>query len=332
MKTVSDIGTQVTHTYQVTNDGPWHVDELHVIVDWPYQLRPPQDVPGATQGKWLLYMSQSPEILPSGAGKCYINSRFVNSLGLSHRKRHYKKPTIDEESYSYPSISRQSVVSSSSTYKYSSSSSKSYTSSSSKSSSYGTFNSNNRIKRESNYEIDESLYQNVILNCNERYNVTQCHSITCKIYNLRANDSVVIKFKSHVWNSTLVEEFQSATAGVVIQTRAKIILPDDLKQSFHDDETLTNIFAIPFDTDVSGGISSVPTWLMLVSVLIGLIVITLITMLLWKLGFFQRSRYGRTPNQDVDDVMISAQMTSNHHHHHNGNGNGYKLNRDEYIS
>lgn len=38
MRIMSDIGSKLTHTFQVTNDGPWHVDQFDVLIEWPHRL------------------------------------------------------------------------------------------------------------------------------------------------------------------------------------------------------------------------------------------------------------------------------------------------------
>ena len=87
---MSDIGHKITHTFQITNDGPWHVENMDVLVDWPYQLATSEmESHGDSSenirrniGKWLLYLTEPPEITPRGAGQCFINSRNINALGL----------------------------------------------------------------------------------------------------------------------------------------------------------------------------------------------------------------------------------------------------------
>lgn len=57
MKYFDDVGSRVWHTYQVVNEGPWEVKEMDVVIYWPLQVgsnRP--------QGKWLLYLEDSPII------------------------------------------------------------------------------------------------------------------------------------------------------------------------------------------------------------------------------------------------------------------------------
>ena len=38
MRIMSDIGSKLTHTFQVTNDGPWHVEDFNVLIEWPHRL------------------------------------------------------------------------------------------------------------------------------------------------------------------------------------------------------------------------------------------------------------------------------------------------------
>eukprot|EP00096_Caligus_rogercresseyi_P010607 TRINITY_DN3934_c0_g1_i1.p1 TRINITY_DN3934_c0_g1~~TRINITY_DN3934_c0_g1_i1.p1 ORF type:complete len:1077 (+),score=263.50 TRINITY_DN3934_c0_g1_i1:151-3381(+) len=270
MKFISDVGSKVTHTFQVFNEGPWHVRELDVVIDWPYQLQPPRLPPfhnsTSKEGKWLLYLSETPEILPTGAGQCFLGSRAVNALGLSNRRR---------------VMGNRGSPLAQTPPKY-------------------IYRTEKRRSRRSPH----------ILDCDS----CLCHSFTCRLYDLRANESVVIKFKSRVWNSTLVEDFSGS---VSILTSARIILPDDLDQSRENDATSVPIFGHPF---LNEGMDAVPIWIILLSVLVGLIVVSCISMLLWKLGFFRRSRYGAI-SSDEDDVMISAKISS-----------GGPLKGDEYIS
>lgn len=78
METVEDIGTAVQHIYQVSptqisfrigslltviihfqiyNDGPWRAPKVQVNIQWPHQVA--NDKP---QGKWLLYLTDTPSV------------------------------------------------------------------------------------------------------------------------------------------------------------------------------------------------------------------------------------------------------------------------------
>lgn len=57
MLTMDDVGSQVVHTYQIYNDGPWKAQVVSVTIMWPFQVK--NDKP---QGKWLLYLEEEPTI------------------------------------------------------------------------------------------------------------------------------------------------------------------------------------------------------------------------------------------------------------------------------
>jgi hypothetical protein len=216
MRALADIGPRVTHTFQVTNDGPWHVDEMEVVIHWPFQLAPPLGKKTG-QGKWLLYLTDAPEITPPGAGQCFLNPRTINSLGLRERgvgdsrltsgvsdsavkkkkKRKRRKRTArvtDDVDESSNFITRDITLDSSS-------------------------DSSSNNEKISLFSDPSSGY---VLDCSS--DSVQCHIFSCRLSNLRANESAVIRIRSRVWNSTLVEEFPDAQL-VVIQSRAKLVLP-----------------------------------------------------------------------------------------------------------
>ena len=57
MKYKDQPGTRLRHTYEVVNDGPWHVNNLELHVEWPFQVANNKPL-----GKWLLYMDDEPAI------------------------------------------------------------------------------------------------------------------------------------------------------------------------------------------------------------------------------------------------------------------------------
>lgn len=79
MGSLDDIGTAVTHTYQIYNDGPWKAPYLEVNILWPHQVA--NDKP---QGKWLLYLEDRPTIEGGGGGECDLqtNGAIFNPLQL----------------------------------------------------------------------------------------------------------------------------------------------------------------------------------------------------------------------------------------------------------
>ena len=245
MRALADIGPRVTHTFQVTNDGPWHVDEMEVVIHWPFQLAPPLGKKTG-QGKWLLYLTDAPEITPPGAGQCFLNPRTINSLGLRERgvgdsrltsgvsdsavkkkkKRKRRKRTArvtDNDDIDIDdAINSSNFITSDITVDSSDSSS----------------SSNN--EKVSLFSDPSSGF---VLDCSS--DSVQCHIFSCRLSNLRANESAVIRIRSRVWNSTLVEEFPEAQL-VVIQSRAKVVLPKLLDMHQVNDGNFDSPITITF--------------------------------------------------------------------------------------
>lgn len=78
MKHFDEIGSKITHTYQVFNHGPWAVPSLDIEVSWPYEAENQQQ-----HGKYLLYMTDAPQV--AGDGECFMVEGQVNPLGLKAR-------------------------------------------------------------------------------------------------------------------------------------------------------------------------------------------------------------------------------------------------------
>lgn len=51
MRYEEDVGGVVSHSYVVTNRGPWRARRVEVIVEWPFEVENYRD-----HGKWLLYL------------------------------------------------------------------------------------------------------------------------------------------------------------------------------------------------------------------------------------------------------------------------------------
>lgn len=51
------VGNRIRHTYEVFNNGPATVDNLQVLIEWPFQVANNKRL-----GKWLLYMDEKPTV------------------------------------------------------------------------------------------------------------------------------------------------------------------------------------------------------------------------------------------------------------------------------
>ena len=307
MRIMSDIGSKLTHTFQVTNDGPWHVDDFNILIEWPHRLA--KTTSEQPQGQRLLYLTEAPEVTPAGIGECFVNPKYINALGLRDAVR--RPPLYINRRPPRPYNTNDLVIS----QRRKKRRKKRALSNNSKDTNQLVIN-----QKAASKAIYSDLEADVVLDCADS-GVVQCHIFTCRIHaGLRANESVVVRLRSRVWNSTLVEEFGASASTVAIHAKAHLELPEelDIHQSFWGDDTsVATLRAYP-DASIlaeGSGLETVPTWIIIVSVMVGLVVVSLIAATLYKLGFFRRNRI-------PEDVMISAKVTS---------GNGHTR-IDDYIS
>lgn len=284
MRIMSDIGSKLTHTFQVTNDGPWHVEDFNVLIEWPHRLQ--------KNNKRLLYLTDMPEVTPRGIGQCFVNPKHINALGLREAVRRPLLYTNRRPPRPYKTNTDLVIQRKKRRRKR-------------RSIAVEATQQNSVIVSDLMASVAYHEAADIVLDCADD-KIVQCHIITCRIHGgLRANESAVVRLRSRVWNSTLVE-FASAST-VAIHAKAHLELPEELDQSILvDDATIATLMAFP-DASVLGegtGLETVPTWIIVVAVLVGLVVVSLIAYTLYKLGFFQRHRV-------PEDVMISAKVTSN---------------------
>ncbi|XP_018584540.1 integrin alpha-6-like [Scleropages formosus] len=116
-------------------------------------------------------------------------------------------------------------------------------------------------------------------------NGTKCVEIRCPLEGLESN---AIVLQSRLWNSTFLEEYPSLNYLDII-----------VKASLHLDNTAHNIFMKNAETQVRVTVfpeksvakySGMPWWIILVAILAGLLLLALLGFLLWKCGFFKKSK------------------------------------------
>nr|WGH49348.1 integrin a6-1 [Cyprinus carpio] len=115
----------------------------------------------------------------------------------------------------------------------------------------------------------------------------RCVEIKCPLQGL--DSTAVIILKSRLWNSTFLEDYVSYSYLDII-VKASISLDASAKNIvLKKPETQVRLTVFP-ETAVTpfGG---VPWWIILVAVLAGILMLALLVLLLWKCGFFKRSRY-----------------------------------------
>ena len=176
---------------------------------------------------------------------------------------------------------------------------------------------------EADYVVSEdgSASRVVVMDCGRRS--AKCLTISCSLPRLRRRDFAVIKLRSRVWNSTLVEDYPHIDS-VVINARARLEMAPALasQQMRGDDEMTVSVVAFP-DGLTETGMAAIPVWVMVVSIMTGLLVVIIITLILWKFGFFERKRVSDVAHS----VKISKQYQQQTYHQYPPLMNG-----NEYIS
>ena len=291
MADVAEIGPLVDHRYLVKNYGPSTVDVVTVRIGWPFQVEN-----NKPQGKWLLYLTSHP-VVKNGAGSCRLPSGyFPNPLNLSSHN--------EQESHS-SSSSRQSKSGPENLWAPDSelldvANVEKYQSQAGSAPEYLT-----RSKREVEQIVSPMLVKSqdpddpdqlvVSLDCDR--GSAKCFTITCQVYNLKANNSFTIEVKSRLWNATLVEDYSNIDRVEILSKASVIIDPVYTQDPSNDYRSITTI-ALP-DLQLEPA-KSPSWWIYVVAAVCGLLLLVIIILILSKLGFFKRKR------PEDDDFLMSA--------------------------
>ncbi|XP_015241563.1 PREDICTED: integrin alpha-6 isoform X1 [Cyprinodon variegatus] len=118
-------------------------------------------------------------------------------------------------------------------------------------------------------------------------NKATCVTIKCPLGGLDSN--AVITLTSRLWNSTFIEDYSKLHHVEVI-----------VKASLHVDSMTRNTMLKNAETQVKMTVfpvrhasyyGGVPWWIIVLSILLGLLLLGLLAFLLWKCGFFNRAKY-----------------------------------------
>jgi hypothetical protein len=264
MKYEDDIGNPVEHTFAVFNGGPWRVSKVTVTVSWPYEVEN-----NRPHGKLLLYLMEKPRV--EGIGECIVEPGQINPLGIQFRTPPPVYEQSDQPSENLPSAQsrkRREVV----------------------------------VTPEEIRAPDGSgeTIKVVTLDCARQ--TAKCLQFKCVIRELRANQTALVKVRARLWNSTLVEDYPNVKY-VRIISRGQLELEDFpvIQQDPSNDAAMIETIAYPSLTEYEKD-QPIPLWVYLVALLVGLAILALIILILWKLGFFKR----KTP-----DEMMKANLEKN---------------------
>lgn len=128
-----------------------------------------------------------------------------------------------------------------------------------------------------------SATTNKILDCDG--GELECRTVTCNIAELSPGDSAVITFYARLWNRTISRNYAGETE---LEVKSTGRLSVGVQQTSVDNDLLQVSTGVVLRADDVE--SSVRWWIILLAVLAGHVLLVLLILLMWKLGFFKRKR------------------------------------------
>ncbi|XP_064195334.1 integrin alpha-8 [Anguilla rostrata] len=141
-------------------------------------------------------------------------------------------------------------------------------------------------------------YKGKTLNCSNIH----CLVIVCHVGLLDRDKSAVVKIRSRLWAHTFLQRRNdpyvlNSTVSFKVIDMPYLVKPVTLPR----DSKSIGTFVVWATPDVS---FAIPLWVIILAILLGLLVLAILTLVMWKCGFFDRAR---PPKDDVSD---QEQLTS----------------------
>ncbi|ELK16942.1 Integrin alpha-8 [Pteropus alecto] len=131
-----------------------------------------------------------------------------------------------------------------------------------------------------------------ILNCTN----IECLQISCVVGRLEGGESAVLKVRSRLWAKTFLQRKNDP------YSLASLVSFEVKKMPYKDQPEKLPEGSIAIKTSViwaTPNVSfSIPLWVIILAILLGLLVLAILTLALWKCGFFDRAR---PPQDDTND-------------------------------
>ncbi|XP_041848490.1 integrin alpha-6b [Melanotaenia boesemani] len=151
----------------------------------------------------------------------------------------------------------------------------------------------------------------------------KCVRISCLLGGLDSN--AVITVHSRLWNSTFAEDY-SKVQHVEVIVKASLYVDSRTKNTvLQNAEAQAKLTVFPERRAATYG--GVPWWIIVLSVLLGLLLLGLLAFLLWKCGFFQRAKYeDKVPSYNAVRIRREERTVKP------GNGNWENLEKKPWMT
>ncbi|CDW56610.1 protein ina; fg gap protein [Trichuris trichiura] len=272
-----DIGPQVVHTYLVRNGGPWGVNDVTVTIDHPYQISDMH-----VRGKWALYLMYLPIIeLPipgsttTETRNCYVDSmaEYVNPLeikiGSAEDEIEGMRIEGGKGKQSSEKVGKDSISSGSSMREF-------------------------RAPTETIEEGGETLV----------YIIRTSFALVRIVYIILNTFALLLKSGSsyylYILFSASVPVFRQDYRHVdhlLIESHGTVDMKrfQGIEETNYLDNEATAVTRVQPDMPKIAEKKRVPLWIIILAILGGIFLLLLVTILLWKCGFFKRGKYYDKP-------------------------------------
>ncbi|MCJ8738307.1 hypothetical protein PDJAM_G00034110 [Pangasius djambal] len=119
----------------------------------------------------------------------------------------------------------------------------------------------------------------------------RCVTFSCPLRNMSTAASLTVR--ARVWNSTMLEDFANAFR-VIVKGNATLRLETDkptIKMKTENREFVVNIDPVPGEETPY----NVPLWIYIIAGIAGILLLGIISLILWKCGFFKRASRREIP-------------------------------------
>ncbi|XP_074622012.1 integrin alpha-6-like isoform X1 [Acropora palmata] len=137
----------------------------------------------------------------------------------------------------------------------------------------------------------------------------KCTNIRCTIKFLKAGDEVTIRIISRLWNGTMIEDYQGQLVNVVSHASVRPLNSYVLEKNKENNEAEVVTQLNP-DTNVVTPPRALPKWVIPVCVVGAVLLLVLIVLCLYKLGFFKRQKYDKniTNSKEMEAMLDNGSV------------------------
>nr|XP_055049279.1 integrin alpha-3 isoform X2 [Misgurnus anguillicaudatus]XP_055049282.1 integrin alpha-3 isoform X2 [Misgurnus anguillicaudatus] len=133
-----------------------------------------------------------------------------------------------------------------------------------------------------------------------------CQTFTCPLRDMKSKATLTVR--ARLWNSTMLEDYTAATVSVHANATLSLKTDKATIRMIND----TREFTVAIDPAVTEDLPyEAPLWIIIVSVLAGVLLLGLIVILLWKCGFFKRANTRELYEAKAQKAEMKTQPSEN---------------------